>query len=267
MGTTHIPGGDNSSRPTVMRPTKQVLVVVDLLEELLGAFLEAGGRPRFEGKWSSHDEAKSLTYLLTRNVEAVMELGRRDLVLISPATSCARVAFEVSTRLTWLLYPEDPYEREARWLSLLAEEEAYHRYFDQVTDPKASKNGIADDLRKFIEAVQDKLPEGVTVPKRIPKLKEMLDEQGRGENYLGYRISSQYVHGTAVTGRHYRKNLGTAVRFGEFTTAMDWMTPLDLCWFSIGVASDLYLKRLGVGCLRFRPELLTDYKDALAQLG
>lgn len=229
----------------VQRPSEQLLVVADLLDEVVKAFL--AHRPPAPGKWEALDDARSMSNLAVRQIESVAELARIDEVLLPGAWSCARSAYEIGMRLRWLIEPDEPFEREARWLSRIAEEERLH---DQVaerlegagSDPSWFRDR-ATLLRGFREDVTAKLPLGQNVP-GIPSIEQIALTGSNHASYIRYKQGSQHVHGTHFATEIYRRNLGTAKEFGELVTSAMWAAPMGLCWITLASAGALLIDRL-----------------------
>jgi hypothetical protein len=115
-------------------------------------------------KWEADVEAMLLQSQAIRDIEAILELAGTDLVLLPSGNVLARAVFEIALKAAWLVQPEDPYEREVRWLVHL-EEDA--RVNEKVAI-KVSAFGGNDrpfqergtTFRNFAQAVAAKLPPG-----------------------------------------------------------------------------------------------------------
>ena len=135
------------------------------------------------GRWEAPQEGLALGWLLIRNVEAAVELARRDEVLVTAAWSNARVALELATRIIWMLHPADRYEAECRWLSLLGEyEEIERRLAREVPSYADRQNEKADIIRNFREGIIAALPSGYWV-QRKPNFLNMLEALDTPEMY------------------------------------------------------------------------------------
>jgi hypothetical protein len=64
--------------------------------------------------------------------------------------------------------------------------------------------------------------------------------------YRLYQEGSQYVHGSLYAISSYSKHLGNERIVGDFTSIVDWILPLRLCWLSLREATRLILDRLDV---------------------
>jgi hypothetical protein len=178
-----------------------------------------------------------MSNVLIRNVEAVFALAYYEKGYVTAAWVNARAAFELSVRIVWLLFPDDRYQSECRWLALLAEAEKYHYLVASETavsspDTASEHRLHADAIRAFRLDVTNRLPAGYTPDLKVPKMKFMMEDLGVEKLYQYYRQGSQYVHGTSHATTAYRKNLGTMVEWGEFTSLSDWVLPIRLSWLS-----------------------------------
>jgi hypothetical protein len=83
------------------------------------------------------------------------------------------------------------------------------------------------------------------------------------ERYLTYRITSQYAHTTHWATGLYRKNLGVAAEYGDFTNRGMWHLPLDLAWFALEAPTARLLTCLGADAAGFRRSLP---REAMARI-
>lgn len=233
----------------VLPPSNELQRAAMFLERSCGRFLQARGSATDEG-WHQYEHlhaAHSLIALIIRHVEAVATLSRTDVVLLPAAATLSRTCFEVAIRAQWLLAVEDPFVGEARYLSLLAEEES-------IVAALVSE-GIGDEAnltarRDFRRGVESLLPDGVRVPKK-PNLRQMLIELGEEERYLTYRLLSQYAHGTFFATAHYQQNLGTAKVHLENINESMWKGPLNIAFFSVGRTGSMWLERVSASQFEF----------------
>ncbi|MCM1950376.1 DUF5677 domain-containing protein [Streptomyces sp. G2] len=232
----------------VRPPAEELLQLTKTLDRCIAGFLQTRNTAKF-GHWEAPTEARALSNLMIRNLEAFLLMARTDEVLAGPAWTCARSVFEHAVRIIWLLYPDDPFDRECRWLGFLADTERSHKLVAEAmqNDP-ASPDGShhrqrADAMRIFREGVTAKLPAGYT-PQRPPSFEQMLRSIDSAQMYRFYREGSQFVHGSMWGTSLYRKNLGTDAEFGDFAHTIHWLLPLRLCWFSLRNAGQILLDRL-----------------------
>jgi hypothetical protein len=135
-----------------------------------------------------------------------------------------------------------------RWLGLLSERVELHDYM--ATNPAMGletmrrHERLAQDIRAFKEAVMSRVPDPYKPVTKLPSLRRMLREIGTPQLYSLYREASQYLHAGMPATSHYVKNLGSEKKLGDFTTTVDWILPLRLCWPSLRNASSFVIDRL-----------------------
>lgn len=110
----------------VSQPTPEILKTTDLIEQGIGRFIQARFTVTLSGKWESDVESMVLLALVIRNMEAILELARKDIVLLPAANVLARAVFEIALKSARMVQPDDPYMRELRWLVHLEEEARLH---------------------------------------------------------------------------------------------------------------------------------------------
>jgi hypothetical protein len=111
----------------LMPPTPEILHIADSVERAIGQFLGARETIPPLGKFESDVEALLLFTLVIRDIEAILTLARTDLVLLPSACVLARAVFEIAVKAAWMVHPDDPFDREVRWLAHLAEEERLYK--------------------------------------------------------------------------------------------------------------------------------------------
>jgi hypothetical protein len=226
-----------------------------LIDASIGRFLDARETLPRLGRFESEVEALNLLYLVVRNVEGVLVLAREDLVLLPAANASARAAFEIGAKSAWMVDVADPFEREARWLVHVQEEERVH----QRLASHARKRGVSVDeitavhtqIRTFREAVSARMPPHVAILQRNPSMADMLESLGSVDLYGSYISLSQYLHGGHSATRLFRRDLGADKEIGEFIAASDWHLPLWVVWISLSAFGRTVLTRLGGDCASF----------------
>lgn len=183
-------------------------------------------------RYESDVEAITLFSLAIRHIEGVLVLAREDMVLIPPAYVCARAAFETAIKAAWIVDADDCFEREARWLVHLEEDERFNRRAAKRTQSPNSFNETADTIQQFREGVTRRMPGHVELLKGNPTLEEMSRSIGGELLYSLYIYLSQYVHGCHAASGLYRMHLGTEKKFGEFIDTGHWYIALRLCWLA-----------------------------------
>jgi hypothetical protein len=245
---------------TVLPITPAVATACDRLEEFVGLFI-AVCRDTLPplGKYESEIEALSLFKLAARDIEGVVALARRDLVLLPPALAATRASLEAAVKGGWLVDADDPFDREARWLAHLASEE---RYLNRVAD-KLSNAGLdavrwrnrAALIKDFHLGVSNKLPRRVSRLSGTPSFDTMLTGLGGEQIYPFYILLSQTTHGEHASTWLYRtEGLGTQKRVGEFIKPSDWWLPLRVCFLALKGPGHICLARLGGDPDRFLDE-------------
>lgn len=224
-------------------------MAADVVEAAVEAVIGFLGRWPSDGYYEAVDEAVVQAHHIIRHVEAVIELARRDLVLLGPAAACARAGFESAVRSSWLLHPAEPMQREARYLTMLSELEKYYRVMRDEIGPGAPDPALHGDPVREIEelrlGIERQLPQGIRPLDRLPSIMAMLDEIGRRDNYVVYRMCSQFVHGSIEGGMPFRRHLGNAKEFGTFAEPSMWQLPLGLGWHSIALWGSSYGSAVG----------------------
>jgi hypothetical protein len=233
----------------VKAPEPEIIRVSTLINDAVEVYVKAFDRLSPDPVWETPILASSLLILCIRNVEAVTLLAMTDEVLAPAAWANARNAFDVATRVVWLLYPPDPMDCEMRWIELLAKSErAYDRMAGNESNDLSDRNRLSSDsIALFRRKVEEAVPAGYTPHARIPSTKEMLQEIGAPGLYTVFVEGSQFLHGTLVAASVYVKNLGTEKRYGEFTGLSDWILPLRVCWISLKAAGTVVIRRLSNG--------------------
>lgn len=200
------------------------------------------------GRWESEVEAFNLILLTATHAVAVSALARSSTSFLPPAMSIVRAAMEAGARAMWLLAPDDPFEREGRWLVHLEGEQSLRKRIGAAL-------GVPDDsptVLEFMAAVQAKLPRGAVIPRRVPKFDALLKEIGTPEKYIVYTLLSQTAHATHHGAGAFRRHLGTKKEFGQFVSVDDWWLPLSTLWWFLAMP----LSGLANCCNISDPELL-----------
>lgn len=255
----------------VMPPTPEILHVADLIERAVGQFLRARESIPPLGKFESEVEALQLFTLAIRDTEAILTLARTDLVLLPSANVLARAVFEIAVKSAWMVQPDDPFDREVRWLAHLEEEERLHRAVSEsVTksggDPTLFKE-LHAQIRDFRTGVARALPAGYAELPGNPGVEGMLENLGQKQMYFLYRLLAQYVHGGHAATWLYRKGLGTFKRGGEFISPSAWHTPLHTAWKNLQIFGESILRSLKAKTAEFLTvEEILDLDRELDQL-
>src|ERR1700691_3210409 len=111
----------------VIPPTPTILRIASLIDQAISRFLQVRETVPPLGMFESDIEAMKLLNLVIRDIEAIVELAKVDLVLVPAANVLARAVFEIAVKAAWMVTPDDPFDRELRWLAHLQEEERMHK--------------------------------------------------------------------------------------------------------------------------------------------
>src|SRR5260370_40298458 len=179
---------------------------VDALNGALGALHEllrlyAGAREQvvFRHPARADVEALRLIEIATVHVDAMSHLARTDIPSsMLPAASASRSAYDVAFIAAWLLGPEDPIERDQRWLGYLDNHARFYRNLAEEfkdRDEEIRRNMArvekhwADQGLRFAEG----LPEGKRTAIAYAGVNAAVPE--KRQQYFIYRSVSQLVHG------------------------------------------------------------------------
>jgi hypothetical protein len=241
--------------------TPEVQRVTNLLEVAARRFRLSLRTIPSIGRYEAPDEALLVLSLMTRNIEAMVLIARQNLALLGPAMAIGRTTFEQGLRVKWMLYPANPFEREARWLAMMRESEESYRRLANGMDAAGEDAEIGAGLREheakmteFRVAVESALPDGIKPPKRVPDLLSMAKSVDEERKYFFYSYASQYVHGTITATELYRRNLGIHKEFGEFIRPSSWGTPFLLAWYGFGTAALYFLSSVHGNVEAFLPD-------------
>lgn len=224
---------------TVLKPPPPALLrACDVLDSVVGSVAAAISKTRADfGRLEAAVEASILLRLLVRHIEGVIVLARTDLVLLPAAMALTRAAFETGVRVRWLLFPEREFDREARWLVHLEEEERLWRRMAELAERTGAEveayRRVEAEIRMFRLAVRERLPAGTALPPGIPSVAAELQEQKEERRYITYVLLSQFVHGGHYAGAIWRRGLGTTKEFGEHVTIGEWKMMLQISWWSL----------------------------------
>lgn len=194
-----------------------------------------------QGRWEAPKHAWALSNLILRHAEATAELARLDAALLPSALATSRASLEGAIRMSWLLEPDNEWQREARYVTMVREGVKYHSALGSSSVGGASEHAtLASIISGHVDKVAAQLPEATVVPKAVPKIR-VIAEALRDGVYENYRTASQYTHGTDAALWLYRQDMGTEARFGEFITQRMWALPLHTVWDASTLAYTLLI--------------------------
>jgi hypothetical protein len=139
----------------------------------------------------------SLVRLCGSNAWGVHDLGVVGTDRYPAAAACARSAFEVGAIAAWFLVPDDPFERESRWLGWFKSNERF--YTNISNDLRSLSPEVAESFKqtatqysKWRTGIEARLPGGKVTEK--PAIPNILKELGFLHLYGTYRALSQVTH-------------------------------------------------------------------------
>lgn len=226
----------------VREPSRELKRLASRIESGCGYYLKARAASTAQNtQWEALRYAWTLSNLALRHTEATVVLARTDSVLQPAAWCTARAAAEATMWFFWLVEPEDVWEREARWLALL------NTGISLGERPAMKESqyfaGRAAKIKEFRDAVEARLPAGVTVP-GLPKISNLFTD--RGDRFVRfYAIASQYTHATEFATVQWRKDLGTSATYGEFPEDALWGPPLSGAWSSFRATATWFINEHG----------------------
>jgi hypothetical protein len=175
------------------------------------------------GTYEADLAAMAVFDICRRHTQVVMHCMKEN-PLLFPACTCARAAMESSVKAAWFAFPDEPMEREARFLLHLLEEEKALAQIAKII-PGHAKD--AEQIRGFRLAVEAKLPSSVIRPKRMPTFEEMLNERGWEGAYAIYKKLCQFTHaGNHAVRILHGGSLGTMKQIGSEPSSYDWFFPI-----------------------------------------
>jgi len=204
-----------------MTPTSSVTEACTYLESVTRGFWQAQEKCQL-GEFEAPVECALILKLVVKHTESVIQLARTDLALLPSALVLARAALEGGINVLWVLQPEDPFEREARWLSLLANMENKATQFSRDYGEQSENDHysqLACRTRDFRVGVSSKMPQRVGKPQALPKLWKRFNDLDRKGGYVFYKQLCQYTHGTMfATGLYRRKRCPEGGGSGQSTS-------------------------------------------------
>lgn len=256
----------------VMLPTPEILRVADLIDQAIAQFLIASKSIPPLGKFESEVETMNLFILAIRDIESVLLLARTDLVLLPGAYVLSRAVFEIAVKAAWMIQPDDPFNREVRWLAHIREEERLREAIVKAAEKNGGNTAVLEthyrELRDFRMAVSQALPQAYSELSGNPGVEAMLETVNQKRMYSLYRLLAQYVHGGHASTGLYRKGLGTGKMGGEFIHAREWHLPLNTVWKNLRIFGEYLLEHLRAGTAEFLTQIEIDLIDrGLDQIG
>jgi hypothetical protein len=203
-------------------------------------------------KFESENEALNLMKLATAQVLGLVTVARQGPTSLPTALVASRAAFESSARAAWLLFPADPYDREARWLVHISEEVEYLTKQAAEEEKMGLNPGATlsyrDELSDFCKSIAGILQnKGYQLHKRRPDMRRILAEMGEEKTYVFYSYLSQATHGTHRSTWLYRTDgVGTMKKKRESITEDMWEVPISISRFVFKGPGLFLLGRFGL---------------------
>lgn len=226
-----------STSNVVVAPSRELLRAAGRIDTAIAAFLkqrpaEAIARER----WEAPKHAWTLSNLALRQGQATLALARSDVVFLPGAWATCRAALEAALKASWLMSPDDEWEREARWLALADEDRRFSQHL-AVAHPELHDLLEAHAIAsfEFLDGIRQLLPGHVSVPSGTPSMEAMAEQAGDGI-YNVYRWGSQFVHATdPAVALLYRTYVGTEAVLGEVVCDYQWTQPLRIAWEAVAL--------------------------------
>lgn len=167
----------------------------------VGVRLFFDSRPKGELQAAEYESALAcfgLGHMVGSLVDSVRTLGLDGVENVLGATVIARAAFEAAATVAWMLTPDDPISREARWLSYTADDTRQMRALAKdlpTTDDAARFLARATALEERHHAIAELLQAKGLSLAPLPDLRSRMHTLGFPDLYSAYRVSSEIVHG------------------------------------------------------------------------
>ncbi len=202
------------------------------------------------GKWEAEVESLNLILQLASYAKSARVLANESISLVPSVELIARASIEAGARAIWLLFPNETFEREARWLAHLRGDLDFRKKIEN----KSNINMQSKIFENFYTGVLSKFPENIPVPKQVPNMYEMLAEIKAPEKYLMYCRYSQQIHSGHYATAYYRKGLGSEKQFGEFISAEDWYLPLSCIWWFLATSAIMFEEKVAASSCHLVPQ-------------
>jgi hypothetical protein len=241
-----------------MEPEREDLGdVAQVLDDLVTAALRALFATPPSGYYEAELDASVRLLLVGRHVESVAVLARDDKRLLPGAITLTRSAYEIALRILWLLQPEQPMEREARWLAAVHEREqsvvkAARRVASLGADP-APYQSFAERLQQHRLTIAAKLPAHIAPP-NPPKFADILRDLGEERKYPLYAALSQFSHGTHEATTIYQHHVDGGVWIHDRIAEAEWVDVLQIGWYAVDEPTRRLLELLGGDVAAFARE-------------
>lgn len=230
------------------QPSPEMKVVLEEIQGLLDRLGECLVDVRGWEQYESDITTENLLRILRRDVEGILCLANRDILLLPPALVIARSVIETFANLLWLIQPEDGEEREARLLACLTQERKATVTYRNELQGKVDVSWIEHDL-VLLDNVYAETSKKVKIDysniTKPSKFNELLKEINKESLYFQYRKLSQSTHSTHAATWIYKRDLEDGVTSGEVIDPSDWHTPLFICYYTLSRSGRKFLEIFG----------------------
>jgi hypothetical protein len=253
--------------PIIFQPTQAIIETCDLVDQGIKTYL-CSAKDDHLGRYESHVEALINITHCVRIIESIVDLARRDLVHIQSALILARSVFEGLLKVTWMLYPQDVFDCEARYIAQLNTEIDYlrrqKREAEQIGYSTENITAAMTPLITFSGEITAMLKErGYSVPNKIPDLRQILKSLKEERKYQLYILLCQYTHLSHYAGQIYRKHLGTMKELSQNEQLDKWQLVFGTCWPIFELATEFLLLRAQQQELVYSNEFKTSIKESI----
>jgi hypothetical protein len=253
---------------TVLAPTPETEECCQCLELLLRSFQATSQSITLSPDYESEHEAQRTMFLVARFTKSVIELARVDLAYFPSAMVLGRSALESGLKTEWMMTPDDPLEREGRWMARLEEYRIYiGRMKRRLATSRKDLQWLQDQLdhvQQTYDAALTKFPAGFTPP-AIPNMADLLVQQNVEADYAHYILASQFSHGGLMGTEIYRQELVGDSSPVEGTRPRMWLYPFQYCWIGLHDGWVKFLARTGGDVAAFEDPKLGQRMGAALQ--
>jgi hypothetical protein len=254
---------------------------IEALELELGSFQQrlTELRERSPGQYEADVAAAGLALLCLEFAWASADLARLGLNTLAAASACARGALETAAKAAWLVAPDQPMDREGRWLGWY---HALERYYTNRAKDLSDSADLAEAMRSrarhygaYRSAIAEKLPHGheIAPPPTMHSLFASLDAL---HLYGLYRTTSQYQHGEPLALDSVLRIVSTPANPGETAQVfqagsrrvmlgapqeeIDWLVPLSGSAHALAICGRYVFSRAGASPSELG-DLMTSYQN------
>lgn len=240
------------------QPSPEMRAVLAEIQGLLDRLGECLVDVRGWEQYQSDITAENLLRILRRDVEGILCLANRDMLLLPPALVIARSVLETFGNLLWLIDSPKAKKRGVNHLKLIEHEiqEIEQNYIKSLKGLQVSFQEFDNEVR-LLRDYQNQIKQELKVDhnnKSISDFKQRLKDIHQEKVYPAYCRLSQSVHASHAATWIYKRDLGEGNGFGEIIEPRDWYTPLYICYYTLAVAGKKFLETFGKNSEAFLDE-------------